>query len=50
LVAQDWETIVQELRNAIAEAVDALRPITADEVIDRDIVPARVEREDEEED
>ena len=38
LVAQDRETIIQELRNAIAEAVDALRPLTADEVTTRDIV------------
>jgi hypothetical protein len=39
LVAQDRETIIHELRNAIAEAVDALRPITADEATTRDIVP-----------
>jgi hypothetical protein len=46
LVAQDRETIIQELRNAIAEAVDALRPIAAEEVTDRDIV--QVADEDEE--
>jgi len=50
LVAQDWETIVQELRTAIAEAVDALRPITADEVTTRDIVRSLDEDEDQEED
>jgi hypothetical protein len=38
LVAQDWETIIHELRNAIAKAVDALRPITAEEVTARDII------------
>jgi hypothetical protein len=48
LVAQDRETIIQELRNAIAEAVDALRPITAEEVATRDIVRSLDEDEDEE--
>jgi hypothetical protein len=38
LVAQDRETIIHELRNAIAEAVDALRPILPAEVTARDIV------------
>lgn len=38
LVAQDRETIIHELRNAITEAVDALRPIPADEVTTRDII------------
>jgi hypothetical protein len=46
LVAQDRETIIHELRTAIAEAVDALRPITAEEVTDRDIIPAGVELEE----
>jgi flavin-binding protein dodecin len=48
LVAQDRETIVQELRTAIAEAADALRPIEAAEVTDRDIVRAPAEDKDEE--
>jgi hypothetical protein len=48
LVAQDWETIVQELRTAIAEAVDALRPILPDEVTTRDIVRSMDEDEEEE--
>jgi hypothetical protein len=47
LVAQDWETIVQELRTAIAEAVDALRPITAEEVTARDILRPLDEDRDE---
>ena len=46
LVAQDWETIIHELRNAIAEAVDALRPITAEEVTTRDIVRSFDEEDD----
>ena len=46
LVAQDRETIIHELRNAIAEGVVALRPITADEVTPRDIV--ELPEEDEE--
>jgi hypothetical protein len=50
LVAQDRETIIHELRNAIAEAVGALRPIPAAEVTDRDIVRALDEGEDEQED
>jgi hypothetical protein len=48
LVAQDWETIIHELRNAIAEAVDALRLIEEEEVTDPDIVRAPAEDEDEE--
>jgi hypothetical protein len=46
LVAQDWETIIHELRNAIAKAVHALRPITADEVTTRDIVRSLDEDEE----
>jgi hypothetical protein len=46
LVAQDRETIIQELRNAIAKAVDPLRPITADEVTPRDIVELPEEGEE----
>jgi hypothetical protein len=38
----------QEVRNAIAEAVDALRPITADEVTDKEIIPAGVEVDEDE--
>jgi hypothetical protein len=41
-------TIIHELRNAIAKAVDALRTITAEEVTDRDIVRAPAEDKDEE--
>jgi len=48
LVAQDRETIIHELRNAIAEAVDALRPITAEEVADKEIIPAGVEVDEDE--
>jgi hypothetical protein len=44
LVAQERETIVRELRNAISEAVDALQPILPDEATKRDIV-----RQDEDE-
>jgi hypothetical protein len=45
LVAQDWETIVQELRTAIA--VDALRPIEAEEVTTRAILRPLDEDRDE---
>jgi hypothetical protein len=44
LVAQDWETIVQELRTAIAEAVAELQPIDPAEVTDRVII--RITRKD----
>jgi hypothetical protein len=47
LVAQDRETIIHELRNAIAEAVVALRPILPDEVTTRDIIRSVDEDEDE---
>jgi len=47
LVAQDSETIIQELRTAIAEAVAELRPIEAEEVTDRDIIRLVDEDEDE---
>jgi hypothetical protein len=47
LVAQDWETIIQELRTATAEAVSELRPIEAAEVTDRDIIRLVDEDEDE---
>jgi hypothetical protein len=46
LVAQDEETIVHELRTAIAEAVEALRPITSAEVTTRDIVELPDERDE----
>jgi hypothetical protein len=46
LVAQDRETIIHELRNAITEAVDALRPIAADKVTTRDIVRSFDEEDD----
>jgi hypothetical protein len=47
LVARDSETIIQELRTAIAEAVAELRPIEAEEVTDRDIIRLVDEDEDE---
>jgi len=46
VVAQDRDAIIQELRTAIAEAADALRPITADEVTTRDIIRLPDEHED----
>jgi hypothetical protein len=45
LVGLDRDAIFQELRTAFAE----LRPIEAAEVTDLDIIPARVELDDEEE-
>ena len=47
LAGQERETIISELRTAIAEAVDALRPIAADEVTSRDIVELPEENEEE---
>jgi hypothetical protein len=49
LVGLDRDAIFQELRTAFAEAVAELRPIEAAEVTDLDIIPARVELDDEEE-
>jgi hypothetical protein len=46
VVAQDRDMIIQELRTAVAEAVGALRPITAAEIADRDIVELPEEDED----
>ena len=46
LVGQDRDAIIQELRTPLAESVDALRPITADEVTTRDIVVIPDEHED----